>query len=41
MEEHQGRITLDDAPPDFAEGHGACVSLRFAAQTVEQPALIA
>jgi two-component system nitrogen regulation sensor histidine kinase NtrY len=41
MEEHQGRITLDDAPPDFAEGHGARVSLRFAAQTVEQPALIA
>jgi two-component system, NtrC family, nitrogen regulation sensor histidine kinase NtrY len=41
MEEHQGRITLEDAPPDFAEGYGARVSLRFAALTVEEPALIA
>ncbi|MGE3829467.1 MAG: ATP-binding protein [Parvibaculaceae bacterium] len=42
MEEHQGRITLEDALPDFAEGHGARVSLRFATMAAaEQPALTA
>ena len=29
MEEHQGRVMLDDAPPDFDGGHGARVTLIF------------
>jgi two-component system nitrogen regulation sensor histidine kinase NtrY len=31
MEEHGGRVTLSDAPSDFHEGQGACVSLHFPA----------
>ncbi len=31
MEEHGGRLVLEDAPPDFAGGAGATVSLLFAA----------
>lgn len=29
MEEHSGRLTLSDAPADFYDGRGACVSLEF------------
>lgn len=29
MEEHGGRLTLSDAPADFHNGRGACVSLEF------------
>ncbi len=29
MEEHSGRLTLSDAPADFHNGRGACVSLEF------------
>ncbi|MEM9471584.1 MAG: PAS domain-containing sensor histidine kinase [Pseudomonadota bacterium] len=29
MEEHGGRLTLSDAPEDFHDGRGACVSLEF------------
>jgi len=29
MEEHDGRLTLSDAPADFHNGRGACVSLEF------------
>ncbi len=29
MEEHGGRLTLSDAPDDFHNGRGACVSLEF------------
>ncbi len=29
MEEHGGRLTLSDAPADFHDGRGACVSLEF------------
>jgi two-component system nitrogen regulation sensor histidine kinase NtrY len=29
MEEHQGRVMLDDAPADFDGGRGARVTLMF------------
>jgi len=29
MEEHGGRLTLSDAPAEFHDGRGACVSLEF------------
>jgi hypothetical protein len=29
MEEHSGRLTLSDAPANFHDGRGACVSLEF------------
>ncbi|MEE4236645.1 MAG: PAS domain-containing sensor histidine kinase [Anderseniella sp.] len=31
MEEHDGRLTLNDAPQSFYDGMGACVSLEFPA----------
>ena len=38
MEEHGGRLVLEDAPPDFAGGLGARVTLQFAA--LPEPAAI-
>jgi hypothetical protein len=41
MEEHQGRVVLDDAPADFDDGHGARVTLSFMPQPAEQVAVTA
>src|SRR5437763_4899617 len=41
MEEHHGRILLEDAPDDFASGRGARVSLCFMAVPAEPEALTA
>jgi two-component system nitrogen regulation sensor histidine kinase NtrY len=41
MEEHHGRILLDDAPAEFDNGRGARVSLRFTAVPAQQQALTA
>jgi two-component system nitrogen regulation sensor histidine kinase NtrY len=38
MEEHQGRVLLDDAPPEFDGGHGARVTLSFMPLLEEQAA---
>lgn len=39
MEEHQGRVQLDDAPQDFDGGRGACVTLNFLPILEEQLAV--
>ncbi|TMJ36016.1 MAG: PAS domain-containing sensor histidine kinase, partial [Alphaproteobacteria bacterium] len=41
MEEHQGRVMLDDAPSDFDGGHGARVTLIFMPLLEEQVAVTA
>ncbi|WP_119274200.1 sensor histidine kinase NtrY-like [Taklimakanibacter deserti] len=41
MEEHQGRVVLDDAPADFDGGHGARVTLSFMPLLQEQVAATA
>lgn len=41
MEEHQGRVVLDDAPEDFDGGHGARVTLNFMPLLQEQVAATA
>jgi len=41
MEEHQGRVVLDDAPADFDNGHGARVTLSFMPLLEEQVAVTA
>jgi two-component system nitrogen regulation sensor histidine kinase NtrY len=38
MEEHQGRVVLDDAPKEFDGGHGARVTLSFMPLMEEQAA---
>jgi two-component system, NtrC family, nitrogen regulation sensor histidine kinase NtrY len=38
MEEHQGRVVLDDAPAEFDGGHGARVTLSFMPLMEEQAA---
>ncbi|MGE3875682.1 MAG: ATP-binding protein [Parvibaculaceae bacterium] len=38
MEEHQGRVVLDDAPQEFDGGHGARVTLSFMPLLEEQAA---
>jgi len=40
MEEHQGRVVLDDAPADFDGGHGARVTLSFTPLPEEQVAIV-
>ncbi|CAN5552496.1 PAS domain-containing sensor histidine kinase [soil metagenome] len=40
MEEHHGRIVLEDAPPSFDNGRGARVWLRFMPVTVSEPAMV-
>ncbi|MFL5260344.1 MAG: ATP-binding protein [Hyphomicrobiales bacterium] len=39
MEEHHGRILLEDAPAEFGEGRGARVSMRFQRAPAEQQAV--
>jgi two-component system nitrogen regulation sensor histidine kinase NtrY len=41
MEEHQGRVVLDDAPREFDDGHGARVTLTFMPLLEEQIAATA
>ena len=36
MEEHGGRLTLSDAPADFYDGKGACVSLEFKVEPTDE-----
>jgi two-component system nitrogen regulation sensor histidine kinase NtrY len=40
MEEHHGRIVLEDAPPSFDDNHGARVWLRFVPVMVPEPAMV-
>jgi two-component system nitrogen regulation sensor histidine kinase NtrY len=37
MEEHGGRLTLSDAPMEFHNGQGACVSLEFKMTPEDDP----
>jgi two-component system nitrogen regulation sensor histidine kinase NtrY len=41
MEEHGGRVMLDDAPEEFDNGHGARITLSFMPLLEEQIAVTA